>query len=215
MAAFSSVLLPMTPSDVPPSVVFAFVKFMSVSEMLTALMKLAPRLVMFWMVPPVPAGPVPVTVRPALAPVPLRTMPFGAPLAEMLWNVIPLAPMVVLATFSAVPVVVAIVLAVPVTLTVPPPVAWNPPPLVASMSSPPPVKLIVAPVLSVRMTAVAVPPFSTLFGAGERDRPGGVVVQEDAAGVAARVRDRARQRDVAGARSAILDVHRARRAGRA
>ena len=47
MAAFSSVLLPMTPSDVPPSVVLALVKFMSVSEMLTALMKLAPRLVMF------------------------------------------------------------------------------------------------------------------------------------------------------------------------
>ena len=47
MAAFSSVLLPMTPSEFPPSVVLALMKFMSVSEMLTALMKLAPRLVMF------------------------------------------------------------------------------------------------------------------------------------------------------------------------
>ena len=89
----------------------------------------------------------------------------------MLWNVSPLAPMVVLATFSAVPVVVAIVLTVPVTLTVPPPVAWNPPPLVASMSSPPPVKLMVAPVLLVRLTAVAVPPFSTLFGPENRIVP--------------------------------------------
>ena len=97
--------------------------------------------------------------------------------------------MVVLATFSAVPVVVVIVLPVPVTVTVPPPVATKPLPLVASMSSPPPVKLVVAPVLLVRLTAVAVPPFSTLFGAGERDRPGGVAVQEDAAGVAARVRN--------------------------
>ena len=97
--------------------------------------------------------------------------------------------MVVLTTFSAVPVVVAIVLPVPVTLTVPPPVATKPPPLVASMSSPPPVKLMVAPVLLVRLTAVDVPPFSTLFGAREQDRAGGVVVQEDDVGVAARVRD--------------------------
>ena len=35
--------------------------------------------------------------------------------------------------------------------------------LVASMSSPPPVKLMVAPVLLVRLTAVDVPPFSTLL----------------------------------------------------
>ncbi len=41
----------------------------------------------------------------------------------MLRNVSPLAPMVVLATLSAVPVVVASVLAAPVTLMVPPPVA--------------------------------------------------------------------------------------------
>ena len=70
--------------------------------------------------------------------------------------------MVVFATFNAVPVVVAIVLPVPVTLTVPPPVATNPPPLVASMSRLLPVKLIVAPVLFVRLTAVDVPPFSAL-----------------------------------------------------
>ena len=103
IAAFSSVLLPMTPSELPPSVVLALVKFMSVSEMLTALMKLAPRFVMFWIVPPEPAGPVPLTVRPAVVPVWFRTMPFGAPLAEMLRNSSSLAPMVVLATLSAVP----------------------------------------------------------------------------------------------------------------
>ena len=41
-------------------------------------------------------------------------MPSGAPVpAEMLRNVTPLAPMVVLVTFSAVPVVVTMVLPVP------------------------------------------------------------------------------------------------------
>ena len=47
--------------------------------------------------------PLPVTVRPAVAPVVLRTMPLAAPVAEIVRNVSPLAPMVVLATFSAVP----------------------------------------------------------------------------------------------------------------
>ena len=56
-------------------------------------------------------------------PVLLSTMPLAAPLAEMLWKVRPLAPIVVLATLSAVPVVVVRVLPAPVTVTVPPPVA--------------------------------------------------------------------------------------------
>ena len=73
--------------------------------------------VVFWIVPPVPReaaivprspscrlAPVPVTVRPPMEPVLLRLMPLGAPFAEMLWNVTSLTPMVVLATFSAVPV---------------------------------------------------------------------------------------------------------------
>src|SRR5215218_4586284 len=69
----------------------------------------------------------PVTVRPPLAPVlsrliPIPAVPEAVP-AEMLWNVRPLAPIVVFWTFSAVPVVVARVLVAPVTLTVPPPVA--------------------------------------------------------------------------------------------
>src|SRR5438105_336577 len=86
------------------------------------------------MVPPVQVAtdvqvpPEPDTVRPS-APVLLRTMPFTAPFDEMLRNVKPLAPMVVFATFRAVPVVVVSVLMMVVlswvALTVPPPVAVN------------------------------------------------------------------------------------------
>ena len=54
--------------------------------------------------------------------------------------------MVVLATLSAVPVVVVRVLAAPVTVTVPPPVAVKAG-LVPVDSCTPPVKLMVAPVL--------------------------------------------------------------------
>ena len=61
----------------------------------------------------------PVTVSPPEAPVVFNTMPFTAPLELMLRKIKPLAPMVVLATFSAVPVVVFSVLAAPVTVTVP------------------------------------------------------------------------------------------------
>src|SRR3954452_3365669 len=79
------------------------------------------------MVPPVPAPPVPVTVRPAAVPVLLSTTPFAGPLAavpaEMLRKVNPLAPMVVPVTLSAVPVVVVSVFAVAVTVMVPPPAA--------------------------------------------------------------------------------------------
>src|SRR5262245_62832066 len=85
----------------------------------------------FWMRPPVHVGvaelqtpPLPVTVRPAVAPVVFNTIPFAAPLAEMLRNVRPVPPMVVLVTVSAVPVVVVIVLTtLLLLLTVPPPVA--------------------------------------------------------------------------------------------
>jgi hypothetical protein len=74
----------------------------------------------------------------------------------MLWNVRPLAPIVVWATLSAVPVAVAIVF-VPVTLTVPPLVAAGPGPVAEKPAVPPvesvrpPVKLIVAPVFVVRV----------------------------------------------------------------
>src|SRR5262245_18967563 len=82
--------------------------------------------------------------------------PFMAPLAEMLLNVSPLAPMDVLATFSAVPVVELMVLFAPVTFTVPPPVALNPAPLVVVIARLPLLNVIVPPVLLVRLTAVAV-----------------------------------------------------------
>ena len=55
-------------------------------------------------------------------------MPLTAPLAEMLWNVRSSAPMVVLATLSAVPVPDVMVLPAPCTVTVPPPVALKPMP---------------------------------------------------------------------------------------
>ena len=62
-----------------------------------------------------------------------------------------------------VPVVVVMLLPVPVTLIVPPPVAAKPVPLVVSMSRPPPVKLIVAPVFVARFTAVPAPVLTTLL----------------------------------------------------
>src|SRR5580765_7717438 len=114
-----------------------------------------PLSVEFWIVPPVEAEPVPVTVRPPLVPVVLSTIPSAAPFDEMLLKFSPLAPIVVFATFSAVPVVVASVLFDPVTLTVPPPVALN------AVFAPveamtPPVRLIVAPVLLLRMIPLPV-----------------------------------------------------------
>ena len=68
--------------------------------------------------------------------------------------------MVVLATLSAVPVPELMVLPVPCTVTVPPPVALKPVPDVVVMSRPLPplaLKLIVAPVLLARLTAVFAP----------------------------------------------------------
>src|SRR5262245_25296002 len=109
--------------------------------------------------------PSPVTVR--LPDVPLRTIPLVPPLAEMLRKVIPLAPIVVLTTFSAVPVVESMVLllAPVVTLIVPPPVALKPAALVVSMFRPPPPKLTVPPALFVSsVTALLVPVFRFLVG---------------------------------------------------
>src|SRR5262245_23463572 len=135
--------------------------FMFVNDGLSVLVSAIPWLVAFWIVPPDPSPPTdvlppPVTVSPPLAPVLFRTMPLAAPLDEMLLNVSPLAPMVVFATFRAVPVCELIVLFDPVTLTVPPPVALNPVPLVVVIARLPLLKVIVPPVLLVRLTAVAV-----------------------------------------------------------
>ena len=78
-------------------------------------------------------------------------MPFPAPLAEIDWNVAP--PRSVLLTLTAVPVVVAIELPAPVTVSVPLFVALMPAPVVASTSRPPPEKLSVWPSLPVNETA--------------------------------------------------------------
>src|SRR5687768_2146226 len=104
------------------------------------------------MVPPVQVGvasvqlpALPVTVN---APLPalVSRMPFTAPFEEMLRNVTPEAPIVVLVMVRAVPVVLAIVFALPVTFTVPPPVELKPAPapeLIVTLA-----KLKVAPVLT-------------------------------------------------------------------
>src|SRR5437588_1710429 len=82
------------------------------------LVRRMPSLAMFWIVPPEPAVPVPVTVR-APAPVLFNTMPLAAPFAEMLRKLSPGAAIGVFTTFSAKPVVVASVLLEPVTAIAP------------------------------------------------------------------------------------------------
>src|SRR4051812_48127278 len=102
--------------------------------------------------PTVVFAPSPVTVSPPELPVLSRMIPSAEPPLElMLPTVSPLAPIVVLATLSAVPVVVVSVLVVPVTVTVPPPVAVKAP-LAPVERVTPPVKVIVEPVLFVSET---------------------------------------------------------------
>src|SRR5262249_37819055 len=141
--------------------------FMFVNDGLMVLMSEMPVPVVFWIVPPELSPPtdefaLPLTVRPPLEPVVLRTIPFAAPFAAMLLKLRPLAPIVVFATFSAVPVVVASVLADRVTLTVPPPVAVNAG-LAPVESETPPVRLIVAPVFEVRLMPLPLPPLSVIW----------------------------------------------------
>ena len=89
--------------------------------------RLMPSPAELWIVPPDPAVvPLPVTVSPPEVPVLARLIPGLAPSDEMLWKLSPPEPIVVLETFSAVAVVVVMVLPVPVAETVPPPVAENP-----------------------------------------------------------------------------------------
>ena len=116
-------------------------------------------LLMFWSVPPealllLPASPI--TIRPPLGPVLFRMIPFAPPLAEILRKIRFPAPMDVLTTFSAVPVVVIRVLVAFVALTMPPPVALKaglaP---VESVSAP--MKLTVEPVFALRLTPVPDP----------------------------------------------------------
>ena len=118
-----------------------------------------------------PLTPLPVTVSPPLVPVLLSTMPLAAPLAEMLWNVRSFAPMVVLATLSAVPVPELIVL--PSLPTGHRAAAGGVEAGAAGGRDVEPVaggmKLIVAPVLLVRLTAMLAVVTAGL--AGEVDRP--------------------------------------------
>ena len=97
--------------------------------------------------------PLPVIVKPAFEPVVSRIMPlFVPPFDAMLRNVKPLAPIVVFATFKAVPEVVVSVLTIEelfcVALIVPPPVAVNAA-FAPVVSDKPPVKFTVAPVFEV------------------------------------------------------------------
>jgi hypothetical protein len=131
-----------------------FVIFMRVRETSRVVVSEIPSAVEFWIVPPLFAVPDPVTVRPPLEPVLFSTMPLEAPLEAMLRNVMSLTPIVVFTTLSAIPEVVVITFP-PVTLIVPPPVALKAP-FVPVLSDMPPEKLIVAPVLLVRVMPVPV-----------------------------------------------------------
>ena len=111
--------------------------------------------------------PLPLTIKRPLAPVVLSTMPLVAPFAEIERKFRLAAPMLVLATLSAMPVVVESVFVAPATLTMPPPVAAKAE-LAPELTTTPPVKLTVLPVLVARLTPrplsvidplnVAVPP---------------------------------------------------------
>ena len=97
-------------------------------------------------------------------------IPLAAPFDVMLRNVTPLAPIVVFATLSAVPVVEVRVLTIDVlfcvTLTVPPEVAAGPGPVAVNaafvpvLNAMPPVKFRVAPLLAFRNMPVPVPPMA-------------------------------------------------------
>src|SRR3954470_16300590 len=91
--------------------------------------------VLFWMVPPEPGEPLPVTVRPPALPVLLRVMPMTVPpLEEIERKVSPAAPMLVFVTLSAEPVPV-LILFVPVASTVPPAFKVTPAPVVVLLTA--------------------------------------------------------------------------------
>ncbi|MDQ4097175.1 MAG: hypothetical protein M3144_04825, partial [Actinomycetota bacterium] len=132
--------------------------FSQLSEVLRVDWRRTPSIEAFWIVPPEPAVPVPVTVRPPRDPVFSSRMPWAAPADEMLLKLSPLAPMVVFWTLRALPVPLGwfSVLFDPVTLTVPPPVAEKACPSPVAVEVTPPVKLMVAPVLFCRLIPPAV-----------------------------------------------------------
>src|SRR5713101_2735295 len=119
-------------------------------ETFFVLVREIPAPVHFWIVPPVPAPPFPLTVSPPVEPVLFRIMPLAGPPAPvpavMLRKVAPLAPIVVLLICSAVPAVELSVLTVEVlfcvALIVPPVVT---PPEPTSLKALPPA--VVTPML--------------------------------------------------------------------
>src|SRR5581483_8864532 len=112
-------VVPLTPL---PAVFWMFIRS---NDGLSVDVSEIPWLVVFWIVPPEFAVPVPRTLRLPLDPVLFSTMPLAAPLADTLLNFNPLAPIVVFATFSAAPGVGVNVLVVLVPVTVPPPLALH------------------------------------------------------------------------------------------
>ena len=116
------------------------VMLMRARDTARVLVREMPSPVMFWMTPPLPGVPAPVTVRPPVLPVLVSTMPLAPPLAERRSKVMPPLVMAVLVTRRAAPLVVSLVL---VPVTVRPPVlvllvAVKPPlPEAGSMSMPP------------------------------------------------------------------------------
>ena len=168
-------------------------KFIQLSDAFRVLARRTPSPEVFWMVPPVPAAPVPVTVSPAVAPVLFSTMPLVPPLAAILRNTSPPAPMVVLATFSATPPTDVIVLFAPVMTSVPP---EGPTPALALMPPPVVVATCRAPAGEADGGAVLLPDEAhpgpgagaDLLGAArEADRRGAVVPQRDPAAGRGRV----------------------------
>ena len=125
------------------------------SETASVFVSRMPAPVVFWIVPPDGTEPVPATVRPAVVPVLLSTMPLTAPLAAIDWKFRPPVPIVVALTVNAAPVVVARVLPAPVAVTVPPSVAVNAG-LVPVLASTSPLKATVVLALSSRKIPVPV-----------------------------------------------------------
>src|SRR5262245_61069054 len=127
-----------------PSLLLALVKFIQANWTSLVDVSAAPWPV-FWIVPPVPADPVPVMCRPPDAPAVSTLMPVVAPLTSTFWNVTSFAPMLVLAMLIAVPEPELIVLPVAVAVTVPPVFASNAVVLLALVLS---VSVLVKPIVA-------------------------------------------------------------------
>src|SRR6266851_4028173 len=147
-------------------------------ETFFVLVREIPAPVHFWIVPPVPAPPFPLTVSPPVEPVLFRIMPLAGPPAPvpavMLRKVAPLAPIVVLLICSAVPAVELSVLTVEVLFCV---ATIVPPP---AHKSDVPEAEIMPMLLNVKVLPVFVPvrltPFAALVAVIVRSRMVALVV---------------------------------------